>query len=138
MPGNDSGQIVGPLPATSLYYQFAIDWAGRVGVNCSDGLDPNDPDADPLACEETYALLQGTSAAAPHVTGVAALAISRFGKMPTSLLQTHLALRSTRQNCPSNPYLPYPGDMAEATCEGSWLYNGFYGNGIIDAYGAVR
>jgi hypothetical protein len=137
MPGNASGQVVSAVPAYSYYYEVANEWNGRVGIDCSDGLDPNDPEANPASCQETYALLQGTSQAVPHATGVAALALSRFGKMPTSALYARLALGAARTACPRNPYQPYPDDMPPETCQGSLLNNAFYGWGRIDALGTV-
>lgn len=138
VPGNDSGQIISPIPAYSFIYDQARFWNGRVGVGCTDGLDPNDENANPSTCAETYALLQGTSMAAPHVTGVAALAISRFGKMPTELLLTKLQLGATSLACPKSPYQPYPEEMPAETCEGAGIYNGFYGAGEVDALRTVR
>jgi len=136
--GNDSGQVVSAIPAYSFLYAEAVAWNGRVGVNCSDGLDPNDPSADPLACEETYALLQGTSISAAHVTGVAALAISRFGFMPTQHLLTRLSRTATPLACPSGIYQPYPDDMPAELCDGTPFRNSFFGRGEVDALAAVR
>ncbi|MFT3921294.1 MAG: S8 family serine peptidase [Myxococcales bacterium] len=138
MPGNASGQILSPMPSDSWYFLDAINWNGRVGVNCADGLDPNDPNSDPSTCAETYGLMQGTSMATPHATAVAALVMSRFGKLSPTLLKAHMGLRAQHTACPANPYQPYPDDMPEMNCEGSPLYNGFYGSGIADAYAAVR
>jgi len=138
VPGNESGQILSPIPSYSFYYSVANWWNGRVAVNCSDGLDANDPASDPASCEQTYALLQGTSQAAPHVTGVAALAISRFGKMPTPVLAALLGRGAERMSCPANPFQPYPDEMPAETCEGSKYYNGFFGTGEVDALATLR
>ena len=138
VPGNESGQIVSTIPSYSFYYDQAINWNGRVAVNCADGLDPNDPNSDPSTCAETYALLQGTSAATPHATGVAALAISRYGDMGPLGVYLRLAQGARPLACPANPYQPYPDDMPPATCEGPAFYNGFYGKGQVDALGTVQ
>jgi subtilisin family serine protease len=138
MPGNESGQIVSPIPSYSLYYQAAIDWNGRVGIGCTDGLDANDPLADPATCKETYALMQGTSAAVPHVTGIAALAISKFGKMTTANLLAKLAAGATKTACPPGVYQPYPADMPPATCTGPLANNAFFGQGKADAYATIK
>src|SRR5262249_3021568 len=88
-----SGQVLSSVPADSLYYQFAADWNGQV-QDCSSG-----------ACS-TYAYLQGTSQAAPHVAGVAALAISRYGRMSPDGLRALLSLTATPLPCPPSPYDP--------------------------------
>jgi subtilisin family serine protease len=138
MPGNASGQIVSTIPSYSFYYDQAIGWNGRVAVGCTDGLDPNDPNSDPSTCAETYALLQGTSAATPHATGVAALALSRYGDQGTVGVYLRLAQGAQPIACPPNPYEPYPGDAPPKTCEGPTFYNGFYGKGMVDALGTVQ
>lgn len=141
--GNDSGQIVSPVPAYSYFFQEAYRWGGRVGVGCTDTRDVNDPEFDTASCAETYALLQGTSQAAPHVTGVAALAISRFGKLSPTLLLAKLVRGATPTACPPNPYQPYPPSeqdegMPPALCEGTRQFNGFFGNGQLDALNTLR
>ena len=131
MPGDPSGQIVSTIPSYSYYYQIANGWNGRIGIGCTDGKDPNDPAADPSTCAETYALLQGTSQATPHVTGVAALVLSRFGKIGPTALLTKLSLSATPKACPATPYQPYPADMPAETCTGPAIYDGFYGAGEV-------
>jgi subtilisin family serine protease len=136
--GNASGQILGPVPAYSLYYQAAINWNGRVAVGCTDGKDANDPASDPATCAETYALLQGTSQATPHVSAVAALALSQFGNLPPGALLARLKASSAQVGCPAGAYQPYPDVMEPSFCEGAASGNGFFGAGQVDALAAVR
>ena len=119
-----SGQVLSSVPPNSLYYQISAGWNGQV-QDCSSG-----------TCS-TYAYLQGTSQAAPHVTGVAALAISRFGRMPPDVLLALLSLTAHPLPCPASPYDPGMTGMP-ATCTGSTLYNNFYGAGEVDALAVVR
>jgi lantibiotic leader peptide-processing serine protease len=93
-----------------------------------------------------YVYLQGTSMAAPHATGVAALIVSSFGETtdqgmtmgPDDVLAR---LRSTATDvpCPSQNPFDYPDLPPEytATCEGDATSNGFYGAGVVDALEAV-
>ena len=112
------------IPAASLYYQAAADWDGQV-QDCSSG-----------TCA-TYAYIQGTSEASPHVAGVAALIISRFGKMSPDALLAKLSLAATPLACPPSPY--DPGQTGQpATCKGPAFYNNFYGAGEVDALAALR
>ena len=85
-----SGQILSTIPAGSLFYQGAADYDGQV-QDCSSG-----------TCA-TYAYVQGTSEAAPHVAGVAALVISRYGKLTPDALLTKLSLAATPLRLPAQP-----------------------------------
>jgi subtilisin family serine protease len=89
-----------------------------------------------------YQYLQGTSMAAPHAVGVAALILGRFGTQlhPN---QTFKIMRksATSHACP-DPRLHSYADKArppsfDALCEGTPEFNGFYGYGILNALGAV-
>lgn len=81
-----------------------------------------------------YRLTAGTSFAAAHVTGVAALVVSRFGdlrspkngKLKANWVEKTLRKTATPRPCPADP-----------RCEGSADYNGFYGYGEIDALAAI-
>jgi subtilisin family serine protease len=98
-----------------------------------------------------YVYLQGTSMASPHATGVAALAVSRFGvKDPFHKGSLRLAPWKTEyvlvegaaeHACPVPPLMDYTlvGRPASfnALCEGDLEFNGFYGHGIVDAYATV-
>ncbi|MEH0934330.1 S8 family serine peptidase [Micromonospora psammae] len=97
-----------------------------------------------------YTYLQGTSMASPHVSGVAGLIVSKFGKkqgrngfgLAPDLVEQHLYRTAAEHACPEPRLQSYTneGRSAEfdAYCAGSLNFNGFYGYGIVDAYAAVK
>jgi subtilisin family serine protease len=97
-----------------------------------------------------YQYLQGTSMAAPHATGVAALAISRMGtvngdriSMSPRLVEYAMNLGADRKDCPDPHAYPYTVDGADGsksfthTCEQDFTSNGFYGKGVVSASGVA-
>jgi subtilisin family serine protease len=89
-----------------------------------------------------YQYLQGTSMAAPHATGVAAILISRFGKegengftLAPDTVERLLYASADKMKCPSPRRHSYraAGQPASHFCEGGRSKNGFYGHGLIDA-----
>ncbi|MBX5442114.1 MAG: S8 family serine peptidase, partial [Solirubrobacteraceae bacterium] len=95
-----------------------------------------------------YQYLQGTSMAAPHAVGVAALIVARHGRhdpqhggvrADPDLVEQVLKRTATDTPCPAQNPFAYPDlpDEYTAPCEGGRSFNGFFGEGIVDAAAAV-
>jgi subtilisin family serine protease len=92
-----------------------------------------------------YQWIQGTSMAAPHAVGVAALIVASKGKrdrahggltMEPGKVARTLRQQATDTPCPAQEPFTYPFDTAgdfTATCVGNADFNGFYGDGIVNA-----
>ena len=97
-----------------------------------------------------YRYLQGTSMAAPHAAGVAALIVGSQGRRDAShggltlsprTVERVLTRTAKQTPCPTPPIFTYPdpdlGAPYDAPCEGTLARNGIYGRGIVNALTAV-
>ena len=84
-----------------------------------------------------YGYLAGTSMANPHVVGVAALLKSTHPWATPEMMRWLLNVQADPIACPDRYDIDQNGTI-DAVCAGSPGYNGFYGNGIVDALDAVR
>jgi lantibiotic leader peptide-processing serine protease len=108
---------------------------------------------DPGVPSAKYCWAQGTSMAGPHVAGVAALIVSRYGTassaqngtMAPGQVASMLGSTADPQACPTtlpttpSNYLSIRGVNSGAVqhCEGGPGHNSWYGNGQVDALNAV-
>jgi len=149
-PGGDaythSTPAEGPVYADTVLapYPEAVARAeGDIDANGNPTTDAVIKDCRGATCAY-YEYLQGTSMAAPHATGVAALAIAQYGKrdrvnggLTLDPARVEQLLRSSAVDtaCPAqNPFV-YPGlsPAYTAFCEGTRQRNGFYGDGVVSA-----
>ena len=98
----------------------------------------------------TYCYSQGTSMASPHVAGVAALIISRYGdgstpqngKMRPQQVESHLQQTADQQPCPTELPSNYPSrpgpDAQPQECHGGDGHTSWYGAGQVNALRAVQ
>jgi lantibiotic leader peptide-processing serine protease len=97
-----------------------------------------------------YQWIQGTSMAAPHAVGVAAIIVAEKGKRDSSRggltldpdkVEGILRKTATDTPCPAQEPFTYPDNppgVPPALCEGTPAFNGFYGDGIVNALAASR
>jgi len=105
---------------------------------------------DPEEPTTVYCYLQGTSMASPHVAGVAALIISRYGdlnnpqngKLRPGQVAAFIQQTADPQPCPQTLLPGYSSFVGvnsgqPQTCQGGTGHNSWYGNGQVNALNAV-
>ena len=138
-PGGDPLQPALPPAVPMATGQVLSTWSSRAsqaGVRLDGGA--------------PYRNMFGTSSAAAHVSGVAALLISRYGdnspgngRMKPRNVEALLEFGATPIVCPPNPYVrvvvapPPVGGTYSANCYGTGEFNGFYGHGEVNALAAI-
>ncbi len=159
-PGGDSRDT--PDGTRNIQNTILAAYPYEVGIR-EDREGDGKPDIDPVTGEPTspavvkqggayYQWIQGTSMASPHAVGVAALIVAQYGQrdrrnggltMRPDRVERILKRTATDTACPAQepftyPWAPTPPSTDySATCEGTPRFNGFYGDGIIDALAAV-
>jgi lantibiotic leader peptide-processing serine protease len=144
----DFNEILSTYPLNVLQAAGQVDADGNVVPGFEDSVFKSCTAAG--ACGY-YAYLQGTSMAAPHATGVAALIVSRYGKpdpahggqltLAPNRVERILTASAAKQACPASggeTYVP-EGRSTEfdAPCTGTLDFNSLYGHGIVDALAVV-
>jgi subtilisin family serine protease len=133
----------GELKASySSYGLGVIDMAAPGGETKPKAYDPSGAKEEEDACVLStvpggYDSLCGTSMAAPHVTGVAALLASEHPEATPQALTKMLTAQAEPLPCPADYDLDGTGAQ-DAYCTGYEPYNGFYGHGMVDAVAAVN
>jgi lantibiotic leader peptide-processing serine protease len=143
-PGGDS--LFGTPPFTGVQGRVLSTWPAALINNCLSSrrvFDAGAPGA--LWCYQ-----QGTSMASPHVAGVAALIVSRYGsskspqngQMSPGHVSALLQQTADPQACPTTLPLGYAAFVgsesgAPQTCQGGPGHNSWYGAGQVDALNAI-
>jgi subtilisin family serine protease len=144
----NGNQILSTYPVKVLRAAGLVDEAGEI-TPAGAGLAFKDCTASGTC--GYYVYLQGTSMAAPHASGVAALIVSRFGRpdprhhgtlgLDPSKTEAALLNTAAERACPEPRLQSYVQEGRsqewDALCTGGTRFNGFYGHGIVDAYAAV-
>lgn len=79
-----------------------------------------------------YGFLNGTSMAAPHAAGVAALIVEKHPRWNQSAVKAAVQRTTTDLSCPSFEYAHMP------PCEGGHGHNSYFGHGLVNALNASR
>jgi lantibiotic leader peptide-processing serine protease len=143
-PGN---LILGPYPKNVALASGNVDAVTGASLSPFVIAECSAPSIDSCAY---WQLIQGTSMAAPHAAGVAALIVSKYGDrdkklggrtLAPSKVERILYATATKVACPA-PVITYAAEgrspAFDAPCVGTASKNSIYGNGIVNANRAVH
>ena len=117
--------VIGAMPADSSIFQSL------------DGLNGTFPGLTTAAGPASYALINGTSMAAPHVTGVAALVKGLHPGWSPSAVAAAVTRTATPMSCPPG-WKPLGPEDERFTCQGGASgHTSFFGAGLVDAAAAT-
>jgi subtilisin family serine protease len=122
--GTVQDAILGAMPANSSIYASL------------DPLNGPFPGVTTAAGAASYAWINGTSMAAPHVTGVAALVMQLHPSLPPSAVAATLTRTATPMSCPPD-WEPLGADDERTRCTGGGGRTSFFGAGLVDAGAAT-
>ena len=123
--GTVQDAILAAMPASSAIFQSL------------DPLNSTFPGITTGTGAATYAWINGTSMAAPHVTGVAALVIQLHPNWSPSAVAAAVRRTATPMSCPAN-WQPLSPDDQRIRCQGgSAGHTSFFGSGLVNAAAAT-
>jgi len=124
-PSGSSGQAPNPFGRVLAAWSSTAPPVGLAGRDVQD------------AGGAVYAWVQGTSMAAPHAAGVAALIRAAHPNMPPGEVQAMLQNTALPKDCPAPAEMdPLSGALGVQTCSGGPGHTNFYGKGLVDALAA--
>ncbi|MFJ3923484.1 S8 family serine peptidase [Streptomyces sp. NPDC090022] len=144
LPGVVSVSAVGPEGFRSYYSSYGLGVVDVAGPGGDKWQKAATPDANGRVLSTlpggAYGYKQGTSMAAPHVAGVAALIKSRHPWASPAQIQLLLKVQADNPGCPEHILDPATGKPIPATtCQtGALGRTGYYGAGVVNALKAVK
>jgi subtilisin family serine protease len=117
--------VIGAVPRDSVIFQE---------------LDPANTDVPGITTEDhgaTYAFLNGTSMASPHVAGVAALIREQHPGWSPAAVAAALYRTATPLACPPD-WEPLTPEDERTRCYGNASHTSFFGHGLVDARAAAQ
>lgn len=142
LPGVVTVSATGDKGLRSYYSSYGLGVVDVAGPGGDKWQIPATPDANGRVLSTVlgggYGYKQGTSMAAPHVAGVAALLKSAHPSATPSQIQAMLKGQATKAECPAQIYNSAGTLIDATTCESKWGQTGYYGYGVVDALKAVK